>query len=368
MVKVVIGANFGDEGKGLMTDYFSSQMGGNGVVVLSNGGPQRGHTVVHNGKRHVFHHFGSGTLNDYETYCPSTFIVNPILYCKEKYELLYKFDILANVIMHPDCMITTPWDMMANQIIESARDQRHGSCGMGIWETIKRDAVIPLRYRDHIYEGFVNEIRDYYKSRFIEHGIDSSDYDRMFFEDDDLVCCFVQDFECMFQNVIICKEDVLNDFDNIIFENGQGLLLDKDNHEYQPNTTPSYTGMRNPWVIMERLEQNTTSDVEVCYVTRSYLTRHGAGKMPDERDRKEISELIALDATNVPNEWQGELRYGIIDSYDLISRTKDDFYKYAPRDAKMTVAITHLNEYCPDWTNKIGDYYSFSETEIKKGN
>ena len=54
-VKIVIGANFGDEGKGLMTDYFTS--GSNDIVVLSNGGAQRGHTVTKtNGIRHVFHH------------------------------------------------------------------------------------------------------------------------------------------------------------------------------------------------------------------------------------------------------------------------------------------------------------------------
>ena len=60
-IKVVIGANFGDEGKGLMTDYFSHQALSNKedcVVVLANGGAQRGHTVTDsNGAQHVFHHF-----------------------------------------------------------------------------------------------------------------------------------------------------------------------------------------------------------------------------------------------------------------------------------------------------------------------
>ena len=43
-IKIVIGANCGDEGKGLMTDYFSQKP--NTIVVCSNGGAQRGHTVV----------------------------------------------------------------------------------------------------------------------------------------------------------------------------------------------------------------------------------------------------------------------------------------------------------------------------------
>ena len=74
-VKVVIGASFGDEGKGLMTDYFAADAANKGetaLVVCSNGGAQRGHTVraygdnIESGMkpevRHVFHHFGSGTL------------------------------------------------------------------------------------------------------------------------------------------------------------------------------------------------------------------------------------------------------------------------------------------------------------------
>ena len=53
-IKIVIGANFGDEGKGLMTDYFSQKP--NSIVVCSNGGAQRGHTVTTpDGIRHVFH-------------------------------------------------------------------------------------------------------------------------------------------------------------------------------------------------------------------------------------------------------------------------------------------------------------------------
>ena len=48
-IKIVYGTNFGDEGKGLMTDYFchnAIQAGNKVLVVLSNGGSQRGHTVV----------------------------------------------------------------------------------------------------------------------------------------------------------------------------------------------------------------------------------------------------------------------------------------------------------------------------------
>ena len=46
---------------------------------------------------------------------------------------------IPDVFVDPRCRWTTPYDMLINQIVEECRDQqRHGSCGMGIWETIKR--------------------------------------------------------------------------------------------------------------------------------------------------------------------------------------------------------------------------------------
>ncbi len=55
----VIGANYGDEGKGLVTDFLSSRFADDCTVVRFNGGAQAGHTVVApDERRHVFSHFG----------------------------------------------------------------------------------------------------------------------------------------------------------------------------------------------------------------------------------------------------------------------------------------------------------------------
>ena len=67
VTKIVIGANYGDEGKGLVTRHFALEAKKEGkapVVVLHNGTAQRGHTVDYSPTfRRVFHHFGSGTLD-----------------------------------------------------------------------------------------------------------------------------------------------------------------------------------------------------------------------------------------------------------------------------------------------------------------
>lgn len=80
--RVVIGSSFGDCGKGLVTDYLCSQ--GAGIVVRFNGGANAGHTVVTpDGQRHVFSHFGSGTLLGVPTFLSSFFVCNPIQFAKE---------------------------------------------------------------------------------------------------------------------------------------------------------------------------------------------------------------------------------------------------------------------------------------------
>ena len=79
-VKLIIGANYGDEGKGLATDFFGAQAAGSfGTInVLTNGGPQRGHTVeLADGRRHVFKHFGAASFRGAASYFAEQFIVNP---------------------------------------------------------------------------------------------------------------------------------------------------------------------------------------------------------------------------------------------------------------------------------------------------
>ena len=180
-IKIVIGSNFGDEGKGLMTDYFAADMMrryGRCLNVLSNGGPQRGHTVVRSGLRHVFRHFGAGTLCGADTFFPAEFLVNPMIFMKELGELEAAdeaadetadkvadkavdkaADVTADetvdetadrdggrglflpgihmrnlkIYIHPDCLITTPYEMITNLILEEHRgNRRHGSVGVGI--------------------------------------------------------------------------------------------------------------------------------------------------------------------------------------------------------------------------------------------
>lgn len=156
----------------------------------------------------------------------------------------------------------------------------------------------------------------------------------------------------------------MSDYNCMVFEGGQGLLLDRNNREYYPHLTPSNTGIENPLNIISGL--NSTLDIEVCYVTRTYLTRHGDGRLDGECEKSEINPDMQ-DLTNVPNSHQGALRYAKLDEDSLKERILNDFSPMRKYGAKISLAVMHTNEYDQEFSDGFKEnfdcfYYSDGET------
>lgn len=331
-VCAVIGANYGDEGKGLITDYLSAR---NTMVVRFNGGAQAGHTVVTPDCRHVFRHFGSGTLAGAKTFLSHFFVVNPILYNKEYSHLQTK------AYIDPECTVTTPYDMLINQLIEKARgNKRHGSCGVGINETVVRNETIKLTMAD-LFDGFkLAEKLDYIRfvyspQRLNQLGI-SETVD--FFSNDVVISNFMHDIKSMMSTCCVTPWQVGFGQHDLVFEGAQGLQLDEQSPDF-PHVTRSRTGIHNVCKLMEMASIN--SPLEVYYVTRSYLTRHGAGPLPNE---ELWEEKIIDDQTNVKNDYQGSIRFAPMDIEALIRRISLDI---GQRKIILKLAIT--------WSELWGD-------------
>ena len=374
-IKVVVGANFGDEGKGLMTDYFCHQATSKNkscIVVMSNGGAQRGHTVnLLDGKRHVFKHFGAGTMVGADTYCPAEFILNPMEFVHE-YADLQQLGYRPLVYVESICRWTTPFDMIINQIVEAVRDdKKHGSCGMGIWETVYRYKTKPVFWT--IFEfnqlphdskvSYLENIRDVYlPARLKEHGVtDVPSEWKEILNSPILIDNYINDVKLFVSAVTRVTRPVLKNYDSVVFENGQGLLLDGNCTFYGDNTTPSNTGNFN---ACRRINtQFDQANVEFCYVTRTYMTRHGAGRFITECDKGLINATM-VDETNGWNEFQENLRYGQLDINNLKYRIETNMLN--ANDLKFqhrtSVAVTHTNEHQFDYsqlkTKIIGDVYT----------
>lgn len=341
---VVIGANWGDEGKGLMTDYLS---GSDTVVIRFNGGAQAGHTVVTpEGIRHVFHHLGSGTFKGSSTFLSKYFIVNPILFFDE-YETLLNLGYKPNVYIDLESIVTTHYDMMINQMVEESRGTaRHGSCGVGINETIKRSEHEEFRLTAYdLWFKTENEWIDkliaiqikWVPYRLKELGIVITPEWQDRINSIEIRNAFLERIEYLISHAHT-PESVIFDLDNAsyVFEGAQGLLLD-ENHRFFPYVTHSHTGLKN--VVSLAQEYNIT-DLSVTYATRAYATRHGAGPFPGEN-----ANLKYEDATNVPNDWQGTLRFGHLNVDLLAESIKRDMDKYAHLlNIEANIAITCLDQ------------------------
>lgn len=339
---VVIGSMYGDEGKGLMTDCLTAIHNEDACVIRFNGGAQAGHTVeLPDGTRHVFHHFGAGTFNGSPTFLSKYFIVNPILF-RTEWETLTTMGYNPVVYVDERCKVTLPYDMLVNQLVEEHRSGgRHGSCGMGINETIQRNIDHKTFKAHHLYSEellrYLANIRyDYYPKRIKSLGIEEipENYKNLFINDN-IIKRYMDDVEFFKAHTLQVNELTIKDrFNHVVFEGAQGLLLDEE-HYFFPNVTRSKTGLHN---VIELSRALGIVDLDVHYMTRAYTTRHGAGEMPSEMSRLPYAGVV--DKTNINNEWQGSLRFSYLNLDLLAESIKNDLTNNQSCDINIKAGIT----------------------------
>ncbi len=361
---VVIGKNFGDEGKGRVTDILADRPG-KSLVIRHNGGAQSGHTVViasdddklpHAGaheKRFIFHEVGSGSFCGADTLWIDTFFPDLFKLREEVDSFIEISGIVPKIYSLPDTNVTIVCDVLFNMALETIRGtNRHGSCGMGIYEAFLRVrngfglsvAKVKALSDDELYKELIH-IRDYYYRPRIGEifgGTGDSQYLKDILNNVVLKNA-AYEMKRNADYVDVIETDAvsfLNRYENVIFESGQGLLLDAENTRYAPHVTGSRTGLTNPAAFLDRYGLKID---EVIYVTRSYVTRHGAGELPFECEKKALGDL-ETDTTNVENPWQGTIRYAPHTSvYDFIDPMIMDLKTLTYRP-KVTCAVTHLSE------------------------
>ncbi len=341
--KIIIGANLGDEGKGTVVANYTKQSCDKVLNILTNGGAQRGHSILTEDGSFTFQHFGSGTYHSADSYFSQYFILNPMQFVKEYLELANKGIFAKNntkVYRHPACRWSTPYDMMANQIIEEKRgDKKHGSCGMGIWETV-------LRYKCNLtlpFGAFVNleheqqvkhlrSIKQYFDKRI---GGIPSEWAGIW-NNDNIILHFINDCKTMYDltTELITPEG----YNEVIFENGQGLMLN-DNGLDEAGKTPSKTDSTYALSIAKEMGISD-DDITLHYVTRPYLTRHGRGHLEGEKSRSLLSSGVQECRTNHYNPFQEDFRYASLDIKALRDRINED----NSHGIRSIIELTHCDE------------------------
>lgn len=325
---VVVGLGFGDEGKGRIVDYLCASNDIKAVVRFS-GGAQAAHNVVtSDGRHHTFAQFGSGTLRGVPTYLSRYMMVNPLNLMREYESLDQKvdFDPLDRLFIDAEATVTTVYHRHANRWREEARGNgRHGSCGQGIGETaMLRLEGLEIKMRDLTREGVLYDKLNEIQRRYIrEFGVEFKDETAKVWD-------AMADLKAVGEQLQIVHDVKLDDLlasGDCVFEGSQGVLLDEW-FGFHPYTTWSTTTPENALRLLGGY------DSTVIGVTRTYMTRHGAGPFPTELDGP-LEDALPEDH-NGTGVYQGAWRRGLLDLPLL---------NYASRVCTQldTVAVTHMD-------------------------
>jgi len=304
--KIVLGLGFGDEGKGITTDYLCSKDPKESKIVIRfSGGQQAGHTVIVDGVKHIHSSFGSGSLRGVPTYISEHCTVYPVSLVSEYFVLKSKcFN--PKIYFHPLAKITTPMDVFINRKKSVNKD----TCGLGIGTTMTRNAELyTLRIMDLLHPDLFKEKYRVIKNNYY-YGEDFSSEEYQKIE------------KYFFDNIRFITRDkikdysILTEFDQNIYEGSQGILLDQD-YGLFPNVTYSKTTLKNAVEIIQNLyfDDYLIDCSDIYFVTRCYQTRHGFGWMSNN-DKIEL--VNNNEEINVYNQYQGDFRIGELD-YDLIN-------------------------------------------------
>ena len=381
---VVIGANFGDEAKGKTVDAIVArilQQGKRPLVCRFNGGSQAGHTVIVNGVRHVFSHVGSGGLRGAPTYLSQHFIANFFTLAKEL-DILHSHGKFVEVMVCPKARITMLADMVINNMVERRRGtNRHGSCGLGINETVTRCEAESGKFALFAYHidrasfdlsgrGIEDLAQHMYMicNEWIPKRLYSLGFTPNDLTDELKQIVTLESIRKQAEHMVnLARQRVtimtpghmhVNDYE-IVFEGAQGLMLDEF-MGFFPHVTRSMTGLPNAIEAAQVLEVNRLMPI---YTTRAYLTRHGAGPLSHEGEKFAEVDTIE-DATNIENEWQGQIRYAPLNLKLMNNFIQQDLRRgqnMAPQ-FNVNIGAPQIALHCLD---QIGSYARVYDVECR---
>lgn len=277
---VIIGAQWGDEGKGKIVDYYAAEAD---VVARFQGGNNAGHTLVVQGKQTILHLIPSGILHGH-THCVigSGTVVDPEIFLQEV-ELLRKAGITGledRLHLSDRCHLILDYHRRLDAAREGAEDGNIGTTKRGIGPAYEdRAARRGIRVAD-LYrpELFAKRVRDNYaeknfllKEYYKQETLPADQVVEKYRAIAEKLKPFVRDTAAWLAEAIAAKKKIL-------YEGAQGVLLDVDYGTYpyvtSSHTLPSQaalgTGARMP------------SDTLFLGVVKAYATRVGEGPFPTE--------------------------------------------------------------------------------------
>jgi len=278
---VIVGAQWGDEGKGKVTDYYGSQAD---YVVRFQGGNNAGHTIVHNGQVLKLHLLPSGVLHPRaKVVIGNGVVVDPKVLFAEMAELK-KSGLNIKLLISERAHVIFPFQVMLDQASEGAKKHQALSAlstQRGIWPTYADKAArIGIRIVDLLNPGIFQKkfnllfelqqkkLASLYGSKVkLDKNKIIKDYKE-----------YARRLKPYLSDVSLILNQASKSGKRILLEGAQGAMLDVD-HGLYPYTTSSNTTVGGVCTGAGLAPQKID---KVIGVVKAYLSRVGGGYLPTE--------------------------------------------------------------------------------------
>lgn len=279
-VDVLLGLQWGDEGKGKIVDVLTPKYD---VITRFQGGPNAGHTLEFNNIKHVLHTIPSGIFRKNKiNIIGNGVVIDPIVFKKE-IDALKKIevDISENLYVSKKAHLILP----THRILDAASEQKKGETKIG--STLKG---IGPTYKDKIgREGLrvgdlIHDFESKYSTRIENHKVMLSEFFKFDYEQilNDCEAEWVEGIECLKSFKIVDTEHMINKLlkekKSVLAEGAQGTMLDIDFGSY-PFVTSSNTICAGACTGLGIAPQKIN---RVYGIFKAYCTRVGMGPFPTE--------------------------------------------------------------------------------------
>ncbi len=286
---VVIGTQWGDEGKGKIVNYLAKDAD---FIVRYQGGNNAGHTIYIENNKYVFHLIPSGIIYDGKiTVLGNGVVVDPkalmeeIILLKER-GINVKDRLYVSELSH----IVLPY----HKIIDAHREKTKAKIGTtkrGIGpaysDKYSRIGIRAIDYiNDEIFEELLTKNLNE-KKRILEKFVDIKKLKKEIKKEREEI---IEDFSQFVSNTTVMLNEAIKEKKNILFEGAQGIMLDVDfgSYPYVTSSNPSVGGVATGTGI-------PPSKIDkVLGIMKAYTTRVGSGPFPTELLNKEGEKLRKL--------------------------------------------------------------------------
>ena len=277
---VVVGAQWGDEGKGKIVDWLTESVDG---VVRFNGGHNAGHTLVINGKKTVLRLIPSGVMHPHvKCYIGNGAVVSPEALLKEIDDLkAHGVDAEDRVFVSGQCPLVLPYHIALDHAREAALgDKKIGTTGRGIGPAYEdkiarralhiNDLLQPERFAEKVRSNC--ELINFMLEKFYK--AEPVDVEKMISD----VLAMAPRITAKICDVSHTLNTLMAEGRQFLFEGAQGTMLDIDHGTY-PFVTSSNTvaGFASPGAGIGPQKLNY-----ILGITKAYCTRVGSGPFPTE--------------------------------------------------------------------------------------